>query len=102
MHRRPIPELGGTLPDTKCFTLNTEYRMGSKPSNNFQSDRPESGGADKDMEREKSGLLDLDREKFAIEHQARREAAHREHTVLHTPRFSIDSPPNSDPNKDKR
>jgi hypothetical protein len=59
--------------------------MGSKPSNNFQSDRPESGGADKDMAREKSGLLDRDKEKFAIEQQARREAAHRDHTVHRTP-----------------
>jgi hypothetical protein len=73
--------------------------MGSKPSNNFQSDRPESGGADKDMQREKSGLLDRDREKFAIEQQARRDAAHREHTVHQSPHFSIDTPPNSDPNK---
>ena len=32
--------------------------MGVKPSNNYQSDRPESGGADKDMAREKSGLLE--------------------------------------------
>lgn len=63
--------------------------MGSKPSNNFQSDRPESGGADKDMMREKSGLLERDREKFAIEQQARHEAAHRDHAVHHAP-FSID------------
>lgn len=78
--------------------------MGSKPSNNFQSDRPESGGADRDMEREKSGLLDLDKEKFAIEEhekfaieqEARREAARRAHPVHHTD-FSIDNPRNPDP-----
>ena len=29
--------------------------MGAKASNNYQSNRPESGGADKDMQREKSG-----------------------------------------------
>jgi hypothetical protein len=39
--------------------------MGTKPSNNYQSDRPESGGADRDGERENSGLLDKDKEKFA-------------------------------------
>ena len=41
--------------------------MGTKPSNNYQSDRPESGGADRDGEREKSGLLDRDKEKFAAD-----------------------------------
>ena len=39
--------------------------MGTKPSNNYQSDRPESGGADRDGERENSGLLEKDKEKFA-------------------------------------
>lgn len=47
--------------------------MGIKPSNNFQSDRPESGGADKDMAREKSGMLERDKEKFAVEQAAERE-----------------------------
>lgn len=45
--------------------------MGGKASNFFQSDRPESGGADKDMLREKSGLLELDKERFAAEQQKR-------------------------------
>jgi hypothetical protein len=53
-----------------------EHDMGGKASNNFQSDRPESGGADKDMQREKSGLLDREKEKFAAE-QAHRDAAAR-------------------------
>jgi hypothetical protein len=78
--------------------------MGAKPSNNLPSDRPESGGADKDMQREKSGLLELDKEKFAIdqhekfaiEQDARREASHRDHAVHHAP-FSIDHPRNPDP-----
>jgi hypothetical protein len=39
--------------------------MGSKPSNNFQMDRPESGGADRDAERETSGLLDRAKAEFA-------------------------------------
>jgi hypothetical protein len=43
--------------------------MGGKASNFFQSDRPESGGADKDMLREKSGLLERDKERFAAEQQ---------------------------------
>jgi hypothetical protein len=43
--------------------------MGGKASNYMQSDRPESGGADKDMQREKSGLLERDKEKFAVEEQ---------------------------------
>jgi hypothetical protein len=46
--------------------------MGGKASNYMQSDRPESGGADKDMQREKSGLLERDKEKFAIEEQEKR------------------------------
>ena len=80
--------------------------MGGKPSNNLPSDRPESGGADKDMEREKSGLLEREKEKFAIdqhekfviEQDARREAAHRDHPVHHAP-FSVDHPHNPDPHK---
>ena len=47
--------------------------MGGKASNFFQSDRPESGGADKDMQREKSGLLERDKERFASEQQKRDE-----------------------------
>ena len=44
-----------------------------KPSNNYQSDRPESGGADKDGIREKNGLLDRDKEKFASDQAKQRE-----------------------------
>ena len=47
--------------------------MGGKASNFLQSDRPESGGADKDMQREKSGLLERDKERFAAEQQERNE-----------------------------
>ena len=39
--------------------------MGSKAHTNFQSDRPESGGANKDDIKDKTGLHDLDREKVA-------------------------------------
>jgi hypothetical protein len=72
--------------------------MGSKPSNNFQSDRPESGGADKDMQREKSGLLDIDKEKFAQEEVEKRAEAPEQTSEKHKP-FSIGSPPNSDPRR---
>jgi len=51
--------------------------MGGKASNFFQSDRPESGGADKDMIREKSGLLERDKERFASE-QSKRDQDKRE------------------------
>jgi hypothetical protein len=44
-----------------------EDRMGNKPSNNYQSDRPESGGADRSDERESSGLLEREKQKFAAE-----------------------------------
>ena len=49
--------------------------MGSKPSHALPSNRPESGGADRDELREKSGLLDRDKERFA---QAEAEARDRE------------------------
>jgi hypothetical protein len=39
--------------------------MGHKPSNIFQMDRPESGGADHNEEREASGLLDRAKQEFA-------------------------------------
>ena len=52
--------------------------MGGKASNFMQSDRPESGGADKDMQREKSGLLDRDKARFAAEQQKKDEGYRRE------------------------
>ena len=47
--------------------------MGSKPSNAMQSNRPESGGADREDEREKSGLLERDKQRFARSDAAERE-----------------------------
>ena len=47
--------------------------MGGKPSNNMKMDRPESGGADKDMQAEKSGLLARDKEKYAQDMAEKRE-----------------------------
>ncbi len=72
--------------------------MGSKPSNNFQSDRPESGGADRDMSREKSGLPDRDKERFAEEQAQRREAAPRHPRTS----SSIDEESSSEPNPESR
>ena len=70
--------------------------MGGKPSNNMQSDRPESGGADKDMQREKSGLLEREKEKFAEEQVEKRADAPEQHSEQHAP-FSVGSPRNPDP-----
>ena len=74
--------------------------MGAKASNNFQSDRPESGGADKDMLREKSGLPDKDKERFAVE-QAKRDASARDASEKKAG-YSIDNEPNNDPNPESR
>lgn len=48
--------------------------MGGKPSNAMQSNRPESGGADKDERHEKSGILERDKNKFAAEEQQKQES----------------------------
>jgi hypothetical protein len=48
--------------------------MGSKSHLNFQSDRPESGGANRDDEREKSRILEREEELLTREEaKARRE-----------------------------
>ena len=80
--------------------------MGAKPSNNMQSDRPESGGADNDMLREKSGLLDRDKQRFATkQHEERAESSARAQSeaaegdeAAAPSEFSIDNPRNPDPN----
>jgi hypothetical protein len=46
--------------------------MGSKSSNFFQSDRPESGGANKDDMKDKSGLHEQDKQKLET-HRAKLE-----------------------------
>ncbi len=48
--------------------------MGGKPGSHFQSNRPESGGADKNDQFEKSGVLEREKEKFA-EDQAEKDAS---------------------------
>src|SRR5438132_359638 len=68
---RPLPASRSArvlpLPAMSHTDHSTEAHMGTKPSNNFQSDRPESGGADHDGERENSGLLEREKQKFATE-----------------------------------
>lgn len=90
----------GMLPDSLTDTFSMERGMGSKPSNNFQSDRPESGGADKDMSLEKSGLAERDKERFAEEH-AKRASAPRDPRDIGTP-FTIDNEPNNVPDEKSR
>jgi hypothetical protein len=51
--------------------------MGHKPSNNFQSNRPESGGANHDEQLEKSGLLEREKQEFAAAQQAKRASPRR-------------------------
>jgi hypothetical protein len=68
--------------------------MGSKPSNAFQMNRPESGGADRDELREKSGLLEREKQEFAASEKATKEANAREisETTADEPPFArIDS-----------
>ena len=73
--------------------------MGGKPDHALKADRPESGGADKDMIREKTGLLEKEKQKFAQEqHEEHVEAQTIAPQQQHAP-FSIDNPPNSDPRK---
>ena len=39
--------------------------MGGKPSHALPSNRPEAGGADRDMLKEKSGILEREKNEFA-------------------------------------
>lgn len=47
--------------------------MGGKPSNQIPSDRPESGGSDRDGVKESSGLLERSKQEFAAAEQQKRE-----------------------------
>jgi hypothetical protein len=51
--------------------------MGGKPSNAIPSNRPESGGADRDELQEKSGLLEREKQEFAQSEQSKRERRSR-------------------------
>ena len=86
--------------DSACYpeVTYTESTMGGKPSNHLQSDRPESGGADKDMQHENSGLLEREKEKVAQEQGEKRGNAPEQHSEQHEP-FSVGSPRNPTPKK---
>jgi hypothetical protein len=91
----------GTLSDSlTCTFIDGAHGMGGKSSNYLQSDRPESGGADKDMQREKSGLPDREKEQFARE-QAERQASAREASEKKAG-YSIENEPNNEPNPESR
>jgi hypothetical protein len=77
-----------------------EQHMGGKPDNALESNRPEAGGADKDMIREKTGLLEKEKQKFAQEEsEERREARTDAAQPDSSGTFSIDNPPNNDPRR---
>jgi hypothetical protein len=52
--------------------------MGSKPSHVMQSNRPESGGADRDERQEKSGLLEREKQELAKSEESKRDAHQRD------------------------
>jgi hypothetical protein len=52
--------------------------MGSKPSHAIPSNRPETGGADRDDLQEKSGLLEREKQQFAKSEEAKRDATRRD------------------------
>jgi hypothetical protein len=52
--------------------------MGGKPSHAIPSNRPESGGSNKDDVKEKSGLLEREKQQFAASEQAKQAGSERE------------------------
>jgi len=52
--------------------------MGSKPSHALPSNRPESGGADRDDVQEKSGLLEREKQEFAKSEESKRDPRQRD------------------------
>jgi len=48
--------------------------MGGKPSHALPSNRPESGGADRDMLKEKSGILEREKNEFAAAQKEKQES----------------------------
>jgi hypothetical protein len=61
--------------------------MGMRARNHLQTDRKESGGADRGGEREKSGILGREKQKFALEEAEKqrtaKERASAEEEALH-------------------
>ena len=52
--------------------------MGSKPSHAIPSNRPESGGANRNEVQEKSGLLEREKQEFAKSEESKREGGRDE------------------------
>ena len=52
--------------------------MGSKPSHAMSSNRPESGGADRDEQQEKSGLLEREKQELAKSEESKRDGRQRD------------------------
>ena len=52
--------------------------MGSKPSHAIPSNRPESGGADRNDLQEKSGLLEREKQELAKSEEAKRDPNRRD------------------------
>lgn len=52
--------------------------MGNKPSNQIPSNRPESGGANRDDNQEKSGLLEREKQEFAKSEESKRDKHSRD------------------------
>ena len=70
--------------------------MGHKPQHALQADRPESGGADRDDMKEKSGIQELDREKLARSAQEAKQASGAAETEGKTGlQNGVESPRNS-------
>lgn len=75
--------------------------MGGKPDHSLKADRPESGGADRKMMREKSGILEREKQDFAQEkHEEEVEARElAQPRQGHAP-FSVGRPPEPDAAED--
>lgn len=67
----------------------------AKASNFYQSDRPESGGADKDMIREKTGLHEHDKQKFAQDMAEKAESVPEHPKNASHDAFTVGTEPNS-------
>ncbi len=63
--------------------------MGGKSDLNTRIDRPESGGADNDMIREKSGMLEREKEQFATEEAEKRAQKSDQKQDHRHPPFSV-------------
>ena len=68
----------------------TEELMGSKPSHAQPSNRPESGGTDRDDIREKSGLQERDKQEFARKEAEKRDDAAERSRARHPDAASDD------------